>query len=375
MSNSDWLKLALAPSLQSASVAKLLNDYGSATEICTASAAILRAAGLSKLCIAAIQSPDQQQMATTLEWLAADNHHLIHWQNDHYPELLRNTDQGPTCLFVSGDPELLGLPQIAIVGSRNATPAGLEIAQHFAAHLASCGLLVTSGLALGIDAAAHSGAIDGGGLTLAVLGTGPDIVYPQANAPLAARIEHYGALVSEFAPGTAVRRHRFPQRNRIIAGLSLGTLVVEAGVQSGSLITARLAAEFGREVFAIPGSIHNPVSKGCHRLIRQGAKLVEQAADIIEEIGEIVTSMIQLSQSEIEKPSVPETLSAIDPEHAKLLHYISYDPVSIDTLIRRSGLTAEELSSMLLILELQGRVQALSGGRFQQKTLRRQPHE
>ncbi len=300
------------------------------------------------------------------DWLEQPDHHLLTLDDARYPPLLRDTPRPPAQLYVAGDPDVLSLPQLAIVGSRNATSGGLETAQQFAAFLADCGLTITSGLALGIDAAAHSGALATGGLTVAVLGTGPDAIYPPANAALAQQVQGNGALVSEHPPGTPVRRHRFPQRNRIIAGLSLGTLVVEAGLNSGSLITARYAGDFGREVFAIPGSIHNPLSKGCHQLIRQGAKLVEQAADIIEEIGLLARAMTPESRPDTERSVLTETAVPADPDHAQLLNHMGHDPVTIDGLARRSGLTAEELSSMLLILELQGRVEALPGGRFQQ---------
>ena len=280
---------------------------------------------------------------------------------------------------MSGNADVLTLPQLAIVGSRNATPGGLDAAREFARYLAGCGLTITSGLALGVDAAAHTGALAAGGTTVAVLGNGPDEIYPRQNRDLAARVMAGGAVISEFPPGTPVRREQFPQRNRIIAGMSLGTLVVEAGINSGSLITARFAGDYGREVFAIPGSIHNPLAKGCHRLIRQGAKLVEQAADIIEEIGNIARSMTPDPAIHAEQRSAPHTATHADqgpsPEHRQLLEHMGHDPVTIDTLARRSGLTAEELSSMLLILELQGSVEPLPGGRFQQTITRKQAHE
>jgi DNA processing protein len=302
------------------------------------------------------------------EWLEHPDHHLIPVDDPLYPEMLRRTQNAPQQLWVVGDPEVLGLPQLAIVGSRNATPGGTEAAHQFAAYLAGCGLTVTSGLALGVDAAAHRGALASDGLTVAVLGSGPDEIYPRANHALAQQISRSGALVSEFPPGTPVRRNQFPQRNRIIAGLSLGTLVVEAGINSGSLITARFAGDYGREVFAIPGSIHNPLAKGCHRLIRQGAKLVEQAADIIEEIGFLARAMAPEIQSQKKPSSLVETTIPDNPDHADLLAHMGFDPVTVDRLVSRSGLTAEQLSSMLLILELQGKVEALPGGRFQQTT-------
>ncbi|NND55097.1 MAG: DNA-protecting protein DprA [Gammaproteobacteria bacterium] len=319
----------------------------------------------------------------TADWLAKPQHHLLTRDDPRYPPLLLDTPNPPEQLFVAGDPDVLSLPQLAIVGSRNATGSGLDAARQFARHLAGCGLTITSGLALGVDAAAHEGALEGKGLTIGVLGHGPDEIYPQRNAALAQRICLEGALVSEFAPGTPVRRNQFPQRNRIIAGLSVGTLVVEAGMNSGSLITAGFAGDYGREVFAIPGSIHNPLAKGCHRLIRQGAKLVEQAADIIEEIGHIARSMTPESRPDTDlhthadsaafNPALSEHGPA-DPDHRILLDHMGYDPVSVDGLVSRSGLTAEELSSMLLILELQGKVEALPGGRFQQTTWN-QTHE
>lgn len=300
------------------------------------------------------------------KWLEQPDHYLLTPHDPRYPALLRETPKAPEKLYVAGNPDLLCLPQLAVVGSRNATSGGLETAAQFAAYLANNGLVITSGLALGIDAAAHSGALAANGQTIAVLGTGPETIYPQQNAELAKQVCANGALVSEHPPGTSVRKYQFPQRNRIIAALSLGTLVVEAGMNSGSLITARFAGDYGREVFAIPGSIHNPLSKGCHRLIRQGAKLVEQAADIIEEIGIIARAMTPESRPETERSELTETALPADLDHAQLLKHMGHDPVSIDGLARRSGLTAEELSSMLLILELQGRVESLPGGRFQQ---------
>jgi len=300
------------------------------------------------------------------EWLEHPDHYLLTQDDPRYPALLRDTPKAPEQLYVAGNPDVLGLPQLAIVGSRNATPGGLETARQFSAHLANCGLIITSGLALGVDAAAHAGALSGNGQTIAVLGNGLDEIYPRRNAALAQQIRASGALVSELPPGTQVRKYQFPQRNRIIAAMSLGTLVVEAGMNSGSLITARFAGDYGREVFAIPGSIHNPLSKGCHRLIRQGAKLVEQAADIIEEIGIIARAMTPESRPETERSDFTGSAGPADPDYAELLNCMGHDPVSIDRLVRRSGLTAEELSSMLLILELQGRIESLPGGRFQQ---------
>ena len=285
-----------------------------------------------------------------------------------YPALLREIPRPPPQLFIRGAVAALSLPQLAIVGSRNATPAGAETARDFASHLAARGFCITSGLAEGIDAAAHRGALAVGGRTLAVCGTGPDIVYPRHHESLAAEIiATGGAIVSEFAPGTAVHRGNFPRRNRLISGLAVGTLVVEAGVRSGALITARHALEQGRDVFAIPGSIHNPVARGCHRLIRNGAKLVETAADIVEELGGLL-AMLGMDDAPERAESTPEATDCPvenAAEYAGLLAAMAWDPVDADTLVARSGLTIGDVSSMLLLLEMQGSVRALSGGRYQ----------
>ena len=251
------------------------------------------------------------------------------------------------------------MPQLAIVGSRNPTPAGAENARAFARALAGSGLTITSGFALGIDAAAHRGALEGNGGTVAVVGTGVDRVYPARHHQLAHQIADRGVIVSEYPLGTAPLRENFPRRNRIISGRSLGALVVEAALRSGSLITARLASEQGREVFAIPGSIHSPLSKGCHQLIRQGAKLVETAGDVIEELAALVGSLREVSEASCETSSVPGE------ETNPLLEYLGYDPIDIDTLVERSGLTPEAISSMLLSMELAGEVQTCAGGKYQ----------
>lgn len=316
----------------------------------------------------------EARLALALEtWRSVPDHHLLRREDARYPSLLREISRPPAVLFVRGNPDVLTLPQLAIVGSRNATAEGADTARSFAAHLAAAGFCITSGLAEGIDAAAHLGALRAsGGRTIAVCGTGLDSVYPRQHTGLADQIVAAGGtIVSEFAPGTPVSRSNFPRRNRIISGLSVGVLVVEASVRSGALITARHAMEQGREVFAIPGSIHNPVARGCHQLIRDGARLVETAADIIDELGGLLAGL-QLDTPG-QQPDDPYAaaaggaISAVAPDtaHADLLLAMGCNPVAVDELASRCGLTIGELSSMLLILELQGLVRSLAGGRYQ----------
>lgn len=310
--------------------------------------------------------------AHCLAWLEADGHHLLGWDDPDYPALLRRFPSPPPALFVEGDADLLWHPQVAVVGSRNASAGGIDNARDFSRALAASGLVVTSGMAEGIDAAAHTAALDAGVPTVAVVGTGTDVAYPRSHARLAARIRAHGALVSEFLPGTPARREHFPMRNRIIAGLTLGTLVIEAADRSGALITARLAGEAGREVFAVPGSIHNPLARGCHRLIRQGAALVEDAREVIAALGPVAAELAdglraRLADATVAAARTASTDSAAanaatdDPDHARVLAALGHDPVAIDALVERTGLTVPQLSSILLLMELQGRVSAAHG--------------
>jgi DNA processing protein len=302
-----------------------------------------------------LRGPEAADLTREREWLARPDNHLIVITDPRYPALLRETRDPPPLLFVHGDPAVLAAPQLAVIGSRNPTAGGCETARAFTQTLVEAGLVITSGLAVGIDACAHKAAIDAGGRTIAVCGTGLDRVYPASHLDLAHAIGRHGALVSELPLGSAPKREHFPLRNRIIAGLSLGTLVVEAALKSGSLITARLAGDSGREVFAIPGSIHSPLARGCHRLIRQGAKLVETAQDILEELGPL--AHVALTRATPAQPAVSE-------EESALLHHLGFDPVDLDTLVARSGLTVEGISAMLLAMELRGLVEACPGGRF-----------
>jgi DNA processing protein len=306
-----------------------------------------------------LAAPDEGAIEADLAFLAESGARILLFTDPEYPALLRETSGAPAVLYVLGSLAALASPQLAMVGSRSPTPAGRATAREFAAYFVRAGLTVTSGLAFGIDAASHEGALAGGGLTVAVLGSGLDRIYPAEHAALARRICANGALVSEFPLRTAPLRANFPRRNRIISGLSLGTLVVEAARQSGSLITARLAADAGREVFAIPGSIHSPVSHGCHQLIKAGAKLVEDAADVLTEL-RISVPKEQLT----ERANEADELPALDKEYEMLLDALGFEPASIDTLVARTQLPSESVASMLLILELGGRVAALPGGRY-----------
>ncbi|RLA28021.1 MAG: DNA-protecting protein DprA [Gammaproteobacteria bacterium] len=295
------------------------------------------------------------------EWLDEPQHHIIAAESDDFPHLLRQIPDPPKQLYVVGNIDALHLPALAIVGSRNPTRGGRQNAYEFAKHLGRSGFCIVSGLAQGIDAAAHEGALDADAMTVAFLGHGIDRIYPAENRELAHRIAAGGALCSEYPLGSPPRKEHFPRRNRLISGLSLGTLVVEAAKRSGSLISARLAAEQGREIFAIPGSIHNPMSRGCHQLIRQGAKLVESADDIVSELGPMVGHLMQNAATE-----APETGTSKhhDPDYEKLLQTLSYDPASADELAEQSGLTIDQVSSMLLILELEKKIEAQAGGRY-----------
>jgi DNA processing protein len=360
----DWLALTLAPGVGPRRIAQLIERFGSAAGVRAAGRGALADAGLSNAAITAIGAPDRSRVEAAFAWAAHDGANLLTPDMPGYPKRLRELAAPPPLLFVRGETALLNEPQIAIVGSRNPTAGGTETARDFAAYLAGLGLVITSGLALGIDAAAHEGAL-GAGRTIAVLGTGPDRVYPAAHRELARRIASGGALVSEFLPGTGPHASHFPQRNRIISGLSLGSLVVEAALGSGSLITARLASEQGREVFAVPGSIHNPLARGCHALIRQGAKLVDSANQILEEVGPQLGEYLSDPSDDSPEMAQPSQQGAdLDADHRRLLDCMGYDPLAPDDLIARTGLPAFEIASMLLLLELQGHVLSHPGGRY-----------
>lgn len=347
-----WLRLTLTPGVGPSCQRELLKAFGAPAAVFAAPASALRqVAGsaaeplLTHDCAAAV--------AAALAWAAEPGNHLVTLADAEYPRALLDSADPPTLLYAKGRLELLNRPALAIVGSRSATAQGEANARQFAAALAQVGLTIVSGLALGIDSAAHRGALAAGGDTIAVVGTGADRIYPARNGALAREIAQGGLLISEFPLGTPPLGANFPRRNRVIAGLGLGCLVVEAAQQSGSLITARLAADGGREVFAIPGSIHSPQSKGCHQLIRQGAKLVESAQDILEELRW--------------PAAVPPAEAGGGDEGAAgaLLAAMGHDPVDVDALAARSGLTVERLLAMLLPLELEGRVAQLPGGRYQ----------
>ena len=354
--------LARAPGLTADHVHKLFAATGEESSLCD-SAPLLGQVRMPPAARRYLLAPDEPALDADLRWIESSGVALISCLDPTYPPLLAHTAGAPAALFVLGSVEALGSPQLAIVGSRNPTSSGRRNARHFAAELARTGLAVTSGLAVGVDAASHEGALDAGGITIAVLGTGLDRVYPAGNAALAARIRVQGALVSEFPPRTGPAAHNFPRRNRIISGLSYGTLVVEATLRSGSLITARYAAEQGRDVFAIPGSIHSPQSRGCHKLIREGALLVEGSAEVLSEL------QIPLSEQGVRSSVRPQAgTKPLDKEYEMLLDALGFEPATLDELIGRTGLSSESLASMLLILELDGCVAALPGGRYDRIT-------
>jgi len=353
-----WLALLAVPDLGRRERFALIEHFGTASAVFDAGRGHLQKLLPDRPAAVAVLAagPDGDAHASALDWLAQPGRHLLTWTDADYPPLLRQIPDPPLALYVLGDRTALSRPQLAIVGSRNASAAGRENAHAFARHLAGAGLVVTSGLALGIDGAAHRGALAAAnGMTVAVAATGLDRVYPGRHKELAHEIVARGALVSEFPLGTPPLAENFPVRNRLISGLSLGVLVVEAAVGSGSLITARLATDQGREVFAIPGSIHSPLSRGCHALIRQGAKLVETANDVLEELGAL---------ARVARAARPLPADLPDAQR-QLLEHLGHDPASVDQLVERSGLTAEAVSSMLVQLELQGLVEAGAGGRYQ----------
>ncbi|HEU0305391.1 MAG TPA: DNA-processing protein DprA [Lysobacter sp.] len=360
----------------------LLDHHPSPAAALDAGATRWRACGLSEAQAGSLLKPDHAKLALARQWLAEPNHHLLGWTDPDYPPLLRRSPNAPFALFVAGDPMRLWHPSIAIVGSRAATPGGRDNAAAFARFISTAGFGVASGLAAGVDAAAHESALQAGGLTIAVLGTGPDVPYPRSHAGLHERIAAAGAIVSEHLPGTGARAEHFPSRNRILAGLSLGTLVVEAAERSGALITARQAVDAGREVFAIPGSIHNPLARGCHRLIRDGAVLAETAAEVVDALAPAAHQLAIDLRLRLGGPTsgTPDTRHGtlagdIDPgpgavhghpeagdaDYQKLWKALGHDPTGMDQLVERTGLTPAELSSMLLLMELDGRVTTQHG--------------
>jgi DNA processing protein len=348
-----WIRLSLVPGLGGKGLRRLLAAFGLPQQVLAASRAALARIVSADIAGRILSDLDSPAVDASLEWAVVDGHAVLTLADADYPRPLLEIADPPALLYLHGRRELLARPALAVVGSRNPTPQGVSNAEQFARSLSAAGLTIVSGLALGIDAAAHRGGLDRPGSTIAVLGTGADILYPERNRMLGERICREGLIVSEFPLGTPPLSSNFPRRNRIISGLTRGCLVVEAALASGSLITARLAAEQGREVFAIPGSIHSPHAKGCHALIKQGAKLVESAQDVLQEIG----------MQGIEAAPAP-----IDPASAGLLADLGYDPCDIDTLCARSGLTADRVSAMLLQLELDGKIASLPGGLYQRNS-------
>lgn len=360
----NWLYLLHTPGIGPTTFHLLLDAFGTAEAALNATGQQLAKLSIKPNIISALSHPEKLDISADLAWLDQDDdHHIITWHNKLYPEQLKSLSDAPPLLYVRGDPDYLSQPQLAMVGSRNPTAAGRSTAKDFANHLSNAGITITSGLASGIDGVSHEGALQGIAGTIAVVAHGLDIVYPANHQKLAQQITQHGAVISEMPIGTQPHPGLFPRRNRIISALALGTLVVEAAKKSGSLITARYALEQNREVFAIPGSIHNPMARGCHQLIRQGAKLVETADDILEEL------YISLDQSTLypkkqstdtqENPKDPPP--ALDPDHQKLLKCLAYEPASIDELVNRSQFNAAEVASMLLIMELEGIIVSQDG--------------
>lgn len=352
-----WLRLTLVPGIGGETQRRLLAAFGGAEEVFAAGRSAIAGVIGTPATARLLDTDVGAAVDAALTWAAASDRRVVVLGDADYPQSLLAIADPPSLLYVRGRAELLATPSLAIVGSRNATPAGAQTARQFAAALAEAGLAIVSGLALGIDGAAHRGALDAGGDTIAVIGTGIDRIYPAQHETLAREIAARGAIVSEFPLASPPLPGNFPRRNRLIAGLARGVLVVEAALGSGSLITARLAAEQGREVFAIPGSIHSPQARGCHQLLRDGAKLVETATDVIEE----------LRWSAIARPA--PAAAASPPAHSadaqRVLAALGHDPCAIDELAHRSGLTAAELSVILLRLELDGELASLPGGRYQ----------
>jgi len=346
-----WLSLSLTRGLGGESSRRLLKEFGSPEAVFSASGSALKSIVKANIAAEITAGINEDQLTSTLVWLEDDNNHVVTLADSDYPQSLLNITDPPLLLYIKGRLDLLNRAALGVVGSRNATPQGINNAEAFAKSLSEAGLCIISGMAHGIDAAAHRGALQGQGSSIAVVGTGLDKVYPAANRDLAHALAAHGALISEFPLCTPPLAANFPRRNRIISGMSVGSLVVEASLQSGSLITARLALEQGRDVFAIPGSIHSPQSKGCHALIKQGAKLVEAAQDILEELGEHVT--------------MPRAASVAPQQDSEILTQMGFDAVDMDTLSERSGLTVSQLSAMLLTLELDGCICTLPGGLYQ----------
>lgn len=366
----DWLALVAAPGVGPRTIERLIAQLGTPAAVREASTQTLRDLGLNSDSIRALRCPDQAALDQALAWAERPQAHILTRSDPRYPALLGEIPAPPGVLYVRGDPLVLAEPQIAIVGSRNPTPQGQQITRELANRLAGLGLVVTSGLAVGVDAAAHQGALEGG-RTIAVLGTGPDQVYPASHRDLARRIAAAGALVSEYGPGEGPRARNFPRRNRLISGLSLATLVTEAALQSGSLITARHALEQGREVLAVPGSVRNPLARGCHALIREGARLVEDAEQVLEELAPLLHGLWEApraSSSDVAStppdPAPPDGAAGLDPDYRRLLATMGYDAMATDELVRLTGLPIQSLSSMLLVLELEGHVSSVPGGRY-----------
>jgi DNA processing protein len=360
----SWLQLTLTPGLGGAALRTLLKEFGSPENVLNAKRTALERLGAASVFDSARSEAVRQSVERTLAWAESPGHSVVTLADESYPRALLEIPDPPPLLYCAGRAELLAGPALAVVGSRNATAQGVQNAERFARAFSERGVTIVSGLALGIDAAAHRGGLAGPRSTVAVFGAGIDVIYPPQNRALADEIAERGLLVSEFPLGAASLPHHFPRRNRLISGLAQGCLVVEAAVGSGSLITARAAAEQGREVFAIPGSIHSPLARGCHALIKSGAKLVESAEDVLEELAAFRrgAGAARAEHSPWREAPAPAPLA---PGESPLLGQMGFDPVDVDSLCRRVGLPAERVSGELLRLELAGRVTALPGGLFQ----------
>ena len=365
-----WVALHQTLGLGNAGLCQLLTKFGSPEAIYSASISQLREVVDEEIARKINAGINTEAISATLDWLQKDNAHIVTLADSDYPQKLLEIANPPAILYALGQLRWLNHPSIAMVGSRSATPQGEKNAEDFAQSLCEHGLCVVSGMALGIDGAAHRGALkakngQASGATIAVVGTGLDIVYPARHRDLAHKIAERGLILSEFPLGTPSKAQNFPRRNRLISGLSLGCLVVEANIGSGSLITARLAAEQGREMFAIPGSIHSPVTKGCHHLIKQGAKLVENTQDILEEINWQGLKNLPATNSPTGLIEVTENEVGIAAETNTVLALMGFDAINFETLLARSGLTTEALSAMLMMLELDSKITVLQGGQYQ----------